>query len=287
MESSNQITQVEPLSDPLSTATGELTNMSYSGAVVNKGDGGKVYPAGYGNAKPVFINEWDIFGREKVPQSQWLTHSDIYFALGEVISVDHICGIQRTGNCWRLYVDNMQDRVSLLACGVNLRHKHVPIHPENPRLPKFDPKTTTRIVVSNVPLSADDGQIRRAFEIRGCTVLSLYREKLRIHNRLTNCDNGNRIVITEKLFVDFPRTMPVGRYTANVWYPGQPKGTMYVRRREANTQADSTDIPEPENDSDRPESACSEDSEDNTAATNTEGEDEETSLKKEFNQNVY
>ena len=156
-------------------------------------------------------------------QSEWLKAEKIYFAVGEVVSPDHLRGIQRFGAFWRLYVDNINDRVTLLAKGINLRNKNITLYPENPRYVKKHPIPTTRITVNNVPLSADDGQIRRALEEMGCDVINLYREKLRINYRLTNCDTGARIVIAKRLTEDLPRLVTVGRYTASIWYYGQPR----------------------------------------------------------------
>jgi hypothetical protein len=49
-----------------------------------------------------------------------------------------------------------------------------------------------RIKVKNIPLSADDGQIHRTLTLEGCNIEGIFREKLRVDGRLTNCDTGDR-----------------------------------------------------------------------------------------------
>lgn len=52
----------------------------------------------------------------------------------------------------------------------------------------------------------------------------MYRDKLRIQNKLTNCDNGDKIVFVTKLKNDLPKSLSMGRYYEYIWYHGQPKG---------------------------------------------------------------
>ncbi|CAG2217320.1 unnamed protein product [Mytilus edulis] len=68
---------------------------------------------------------------------------------------------------WRLYMDNEEDRLSLLVTGLNLRGRQVPLYSQNPRNPGRLQENTIRIKVKNVPLSADDGQIHRALTLQG------------------------------------------------------------------------------------------------------------------------
>jgi hypothetical protein len=57
------------------------------------------------------------------------------------------------------------DRLTLITSGVTMRGRHVGFHTQNPRNPARQRPDTTRIRVKGVPLSADDGQIRRTL---GC-----------------------------------------------------------------------------------------------------------------------
>ena len=85
------------------------------------------------------------------------------------------------------------------------------------------PKNLPYVFVSkNIPLSADDGQIKRALELRKCEVKRLYREKLRVDGRLTNCETGDRFAIISFIDTPLPTSMEVGRYRAAVYHKGQP-----------------------------------------------------------------
>lgn len=190
------------------------------------------YPIGYGSTKPVFLKESDVFGVNNMTQKQLLNHTEIYMGLGNVISAENLSGIQRTGGVWRIYPDNADDRLTLLSRGIAVRGKHVTLLPENPRQPKHDPSNTTRIKVSNIPLSVEDGVIKRSLEGKGCEIIEMYREKLRINNKLTNCDTGDRVIFTKKLQNDLPKTMAMGRYYGTIWYYGQPRGQKNERQKE-------------------------------------------------------
>lgn len=180
-------------------------------------EGDRTYPPGYGTAKPVFLKEADVFGYvNNYSNKQWLNHAEVYLSLGKVIPENHLSGIQRTGNVWSIYADNMEDRVKLLARGVIIGGTHVALISENP-------ETTTRLTVSDVPLSADDRVIKQSLEQKGCEIIEMYREKLRMENELTNCDTGDRIVFVKRLETDLPTSLQMGKYYSTVWYYGQPK----------------------------------------------------------------
>jgi len=62
--------------------------------------------------------------------------------------------------------------------GVPLRGYIIPVLPTNPN--RLDGEQTTRSRVKNVPLSVDDGCIKRGIISYNVNVIDLYREKLRI-----------------------------------------------------------------------------------------------------------
>ena len=92
--------------------------------------------------------------------------------------------------------------------------------PFNPRNPHYDSKII-RVTVTNVPLSADDGQIQREFTLRNIEILNFSRERLKVDNKLTNCETGKRIVICKTFEKPLPKSMKMGRYTAKVHHFGQ------------------------------------------------------------------
>ncbi|CAG2245728.1 unnamed protein product [Mytilus edulis] len=114
---------------------------------------------------------------------------------------------------WRLYMDNEEDRLSLLVTGLYLRGRQVPL--QNPRNRGRLQENTIRIKVKNVPLSADDGQIHRALTLQGCEIQDLFREYLRVNGELTACQTGDRVVISKVLDKTIPRNLQIGKYMSN------------------------------------------------------------------------
>ena len=105
-----------------------------------------------------------------------------------------------------------------------IKGKTVPVLRTNPN--RADSEITTRVRVKNVPLSAEDNQITRVFTLKGIDVISVYREKLRINGKLTNCATGDRIFIIKTLTLKepLPRFMEFGRFKGRVIHPGQANG---------------------------------------------------------------
>jgi len=76
-------------------------------------------------------------------------------------------------------LDNIEDRITLIVEGLNLRGRWVPLHTQNPRNPQRIRPDTIRIKVKNIPLSDDDGQIHRTLTLEGCNIEGIFREKLK------------------------------------------------------------------------------------------------------------
>lgn len=173
----------------------------------------------------VFLRESSLFGDRKPTKSEWITHTELYMALSDRIDSSHITGLQRVRGLWRIYVDNLVDKVKLMAEGVNLRGKTLPVLNTNPQRP--DGEGTIRIRVKNIPLSADDGMITRGLTLRGADVISVMREKLRINGKLTNCETGDRLatVKASSLKEPLPNFMVFGLFKARVFHAGQKSGS--------------------------------------------------------------
>jgi hypothetical protein len=77
------------------------------------------------------------------------------------------------------------------------------------------------IKVKNIPLSADDGQIHRTLTLEDCNIEGIFREKLRVDGRLTNCDTGDRLVISKPRPHPLPRSLQIGKYWGRIFHPGQ------------------------------------------------------------------
>ena len=113
------------------------------------------------SVKPIFLVDQDVFGSTKLARTHWLTNVEIYKAVGSNFPDECIKGIQRIRDMLRIYMDNTEDKITLIVEGLNLRGRCVPLHTQNPRNPQRFRPDTTHINVKNIPLSADDGQIHR------------------------------------------------------------------------------------------------------------------------------
>ena len=109
-------------------------------------------------------------------------------------------------------MDNTEDKITLIVEGLNLRGKWVPLHTQNPRNPQRFRPDAIRIKVKHIPLSADDGQVHRTLTLEGCSIEGIFRGKLRVDGRLTNCDTDDRLVICKPLPHPLPRSLQIGKY---------------------------------------------------------------------------
>ncbi|CAG2219190.1 unnamed protein product [Mytilus edulis] len=72
-------------------------------------------------------------------------------------------------------------------------------------------------------IKADDGQIHRALTLQGCDIQSLNRKRLRVKGKITNCQTGDRIIISKLLDKPIARSLQIGKYMAIVMHSGQPE----------------------------------------------------------------
>ena len=86
--------------------------------------------------------------------------------------------------------------------------------------------------IQNIPLSADDGIIKRVLVLKGLDVISCTREKLRINGKLTNCETGDRLVTVKTSTLKSPleRFMHFGQFKAKVIHKGQIIKTLKCSR---------------------------------------------------------
>ncbi|KAH3696829.1 hypothetical protein DPMN_084307 [Dreissena polymorpha] len=169
----------------------------------------------------VFLRERDLFGERKPQKVEWLRHEELYNAIAQRIDPSHITGLQRVRTMWRIYVDNLSDKVVLMSDGVQLRGRIIGVLNTNPD--RLDGENTTRVCVKNIPLSVDDGLITRTLTLKGLDAISNRRDKLRINGKLTNCCTGDRICIvkTSSLKEPLPKTMQFGQFIGLVLHNGQ------------------------------------------------------------------
>ena len=69
-----------------------------------------------------------MFAFNKPARTQRLINVDIYKAVGPNVSVECIKGIQRISDTWRIFMDNSEDRITLIVEVLNMRGMWVPLH---------------------------------------------------------------------------------------------------------------------------------------------------------------
>ncbi len=175
--------------------------------------------SGLDSARPVFFVQNRVFRQQTTISAQ-----DVYKGVARVIDADHIQGIQRVGNLWRIYPDTIEDRIDLLSRGIGLKGTTVSLTDTNPFLPMFE---GTKVTVHGIPLSASDTVILGALRSLGCRINSpIERQRLRVDGKLTNCQTGGRTVyLLLPGWPDskpLPRTLAMGRYRGSIYYKDQP-----------------------------------------------------------------
>ncbi|CAG2187982.1 CNBP [Mytilus edulis] len=171
--------------------------------------------------KPIFILEQDLFGSNKPSQDQYLTHLELYRSVEHLVDPSHLKALQRVRGLWRLYFDNQEDRDKTLTNGLVIRKKLIQTYARNPKTAENEDPNNVRVRIKNIPCSADDGQIQRALEVNHCVVHTLFRERLRVDGRVTNCQTGDRIAICDPIPNPLPKTLFIGKYKAVVLHRGQ------------------------------------------------------------------
>lgn len=181
------------------------------------------------SVKPVFITELDLFGNTKPQPEHYLKHEELFKCVDQAVSANHLKGLQRVNGLWRIYLDNEEDRESLIIGGLTVRNKHLKIYDRNPFVTEKEKPEYVKVRVKNVPLSADDGQIFRFLETAHAKIQNYHRERLRVDGYLTNCQTGDRIFICDPITELIPRYCKIGKYRALVIYKGQVVQNPHIR----------------------------------------------------------
>ena len=107
-------------------------------------------------------------------------------------------GAQRIGGLWRLYPRSTEARTQLLLQGIDSRGVHVELSDTNPFLlsPDGTEVQSTRLLVSDVPLSSSNKDIEDTLLRLGCKLLSPLRYELERDElgHLTQWKTGHRYV---------------------------------------------------------------------------------------------
>jgi hypothetical protein len=66
-----------------------------------------------------------------------------------------------------------------------------------------EPKTSSSLRKIGLTFSLD--------ELEGCEIQGLFRERLRVDGKLTNCETGDRLIISKTLKNPIPRKLQIGK----------------------------------------------------------------------------
>ena len=88
-----------------------------------------------------------VFAFNKPARTQRLFNVDIYKAEGSKVPFECIKGIQRIRDTWRIFMNDSEDRITLIVEVLNMRGMWVPLHTHNSQRIQPD---TIRIKENNI-----------------------------------------------------------------------------------------------------------------------------------------
>ena len=151
-----------------------------------------------------------------------------------------IRGSQNCQGIIRLLPWTEEARTTLLLEGFTYRGVHVETHPQSPRAPRQtdgqeEDVPTTKVIISNIPISFNDRDIEQTLVKLGCSVKSKILEvRVRDENkRLTNFINGQRYAFIAIPDRPLPDKVKIGPFTGYIYHKEQ-KEQSREEQREAN-----------------------------------------------------
>ena len=193
------------------------------------------------NVSPVFIRYADI-------PSEAVLGEEICRAAEREVGVNGIFALQKAGGLFRLYPHSEAARSRLVLHGFTVRSTRIFPTPTSPKR-TFSHNgivvQSTRLVVSNLPISVSDTDILEEIKAAGYKPLSALsydclRDK---HKRLTRFCNGNRSIFVIKPVGPQPKTVRVqGKFTGFIFYPEREavEGTTSLSPSLLQSQGDAT-----------------------------------------------
>jgi len=167
--------------------------------------------------KPAYMKYSEAIGRE----DRWLSTREICGAAEKIAGYETMEGAQLVGGLWRLYPKTKAARTALLAEGLTLRGKKIPLYDHNPYIvggQGENNRPTTRVTIKGIPLSADDRDIVKTLERFGCKLRSavMYEKDRDEEKKLTRWKNGNRFVFIDIPAEPLPVKMTFGNFRGTV-----------------------------------------------------------------------
>ncbi|KAI8493302.1 hypothetical protein Bbelb_293060 [Branchiostoma belcheri] len=184
-----------------------------------------------GRVEPVFVQTSDIaVNNEDDP----LSCLEICLAAENVSGPISIIGAQPQGRgnaFWRLYPQSIDARLKHIQVGsITLRGQEASLLQKKPHVVR-QAATSTRVVVSNIPLSYDNEEIAKTLRSRGYKLTSrVIDERARNKDgKLTRFLTGRRFLYIEKPATPLPKRMSVGLFQAEFYHREQKEANQTRR----------------------------------------------------------
>lgn len=152
---------------------------------------------------------------------------DLCIAAEETSGKDTIAGVQEIKGLLRVYPKTKTARNKLLVEGCKINGRTVMPCDKNPYILKDDgsESPTTKLWISDIPLSCDDADIETALVRIGCTLRSkMMYEKMRNRDgKLTRFYTGRRFAFITLPEKHLSTELEIGGMKAKLYYREQPK----------------------------------------------------------------
>ena len=172
--------------------------------------------------EPVFVKASDI------PDFKSLKEFEMCQAVCTRIAKESLLGVQRIGMLWRLYLNDKESRVVLLANKITLRGQTVNVFSNNPMRAKLSDGETdenvVKITIKDLPISKGNNGIEQYLISNGIKLRTKiqYAKARDENNQLTDWLNGDRIVFTEKFADPLPRKTWINDSSVRIFHRDQP-----------------------------------------------------------------
>ena len=155
---------------------------------------------------------------------------DVCTAVAAITGRHQLAACQRTGNLWRIYVRDIENRVKLLATSLNIRGQTVSLYNDNPyRVGISDPEqNVTRITIKGYPFSKSNATLKDFLVSHGAKLtseitLSKYRDP--VTKELLEWYNGDRIAYAESFEAPLPRMAEIASSRVMIFHDGQQQAS--------------------------------------------------------------
>ena len=169
-------------------------------------------------ARPMYLQ------KRSLPDYCVVKAIDICLAAESVCGEGKVVGAQDFRGLWVIYVTDETDCEKLSTTGINLGQKNYKLLHENPYEKDGIEIPSTKLFLSNLPLSVNNDDLEEILSNSPITPRSkIFFEKIRGHDRnLTNFLSWKRFLYINIPDEPLPNKIQIGNYTCYLYYKEQP-----------------------------------------------------------------